>query len=701
MSEQMSKQVLKPGILCTALATLLLPLGCGDDDGSGNDNQGSATICGNGVLEAGEACDEGSDNSDIAPDACRTDCRSAHCGDNVLDSGEECDDGAGNSDRITNACRHDCRLPHCGDGVVDGGEQCDDGDTEASDGCDTQCAVETNWRCAGEPSECACVSHRHGTHCAGCRIYVDRDSPAETPDGESWATAYPTLREAMAAVERAGDGCEVWVAEGVYPVLRSSPEDSLILPDRTGIYGGFAGDETERSQRDPRAHVTQLSGHGPAETRVYHVVTAIDTTDATLDGLVVTGGSALGNSMHGLGGGLLATNAHLHLADCVFFSHEAKQGGAVFAADSEIHAERCRFSGSATAESPLYYKPHGGCIYAERSAIALVDTSFLGCLVHDEGSGGALYLKQSPATLRGVSFSRCVASKQGGGLYANIDSPISLEGAVFVGNQADRGGGIAVGSTDWTLVNALLLGNEATYGGGIYSFGDGLLINATVAGNEQLDSSTASAGGIDADTGSLSIMNSIFWDNQRPGSTDAHIAASGGVTTTVTYTDLPGYASLPDYSSPTNLYDDPRLYAYYGNPFDTGQFEDLALDESTGAMWLIDDQANWTPGELAGAVVRFNSFLDPYRWTVVHDNTADAVILQGPIPDIPVIPGSYSLYDLRLAADSPCIDRGNGTPDVPGTDLRGKARVDYGPVPNQGDGTPDYVDLGAYEFHAP
>jgi hypothetical protein len=330
-----------------------------------------------------------------------------------------------------------------------------------------------------------------------------------------------------------------------------------------------------------------------------------------------------------------------------------------------------------------------------------VDTSFLGCLVHEEGSGGALYLKQSPATLRGVSFSRCIASKQGGGLFADLDSPIQLEGAVFVGNQAERGGGIAVGSTDWTLVNALLLGNEATYGGGIYSFGDGLLINATVAGNEQLDSSTSSAGGIDADTGSLSIMNSIFWDNQRPGSTTAHIAAGSGVTMTVTYTDLPGYASLPDYSSATNLYDDPRLYAYYGNPFDNGQFDDLALDERTGTIYLIDDQANWTPGELAGVVVRFNSYLDSYRWTFVHDNTADAVLLQGPIPDIPAIPGSYSLYDLRLAADSPCIDRGNGTPDVPGTDLRGQARVDYSPVQNQGDGTPDYVDLGAYEFHAP
>ncbi len=51
------------------------------------------------------------------------------CGDGIVDTdlSEECDDGNGNSDVAADACRSNCRNPTCGDGVVDGGEECDDG----------------------------------------------------------------------------------------------------------------------------------------------------------------------------------------------------------------------------------------------------------------------------------------------------------------------------------------------------------------------------------------------------------------------------------------------------------------------------------------------------------------------------------------------------------------------------------------------
>lgn len=80
----------------------------GGSDTSGKDSQVFSDIpgeCGNNVLESGETCDNGTDNSDTRPNACRTDCSAASCGDGVVDQGESCDDGNGDE--------NDGCLPTC------------------------------------------------------------------------------------------------------------------------------------------------------------------------------------------------------------------------------------------------------------------------------------------------------------------------------------------------------------------------------------------------------------------------------------------------------------------------------------------------------------------------------------------------------------------------------------------------------------
>ena len=102
----------------------------------------NAVWCGNGVVDPGEECDDGPDNSDTEPDACRSDCRLPWCGDDVVDTGEECDTGPDKSDTEPDACRTDCRQSWCGDGVVDAGEECDDGNAQSGYGCDATCHIE-------------------------------------------------------------------------------------------------------------------------------------------------------------------------------------------------------------------------------------------------------------------------------------------------------------------------------------------------------------------------------------------------------------------------------------------------------------------------------------------------------------------------------------------------------------------------------
>jgi MYXO-CTERM domain-containing protein len=59
----------------------------------------------------------------------------------VIDDGEECDDGDDNSDRSAGACRTSCVAAFCGDGVIDDGETCDPatGEGTAADACTTGC----------------------------------------------------------------------------------------------------------------------------------------------------------------------------------------------------------------------------------------------------------------------------------------------------------------------------------------------------------------------------------------------------------------------------------------------------------------------------------------------------------------------------------------------------------------------------------
>jgi len=78
-------------------------------------------VCGNGILEAGEACDDGNPNDS---DGCDSNCRSENCGNGTLDPGEECDDG-GTEDY--DGCSAFCTVNfgdldyHCGDGVINNG----------------------------------------------------------------------------------------------------------------------------------------------------------------------------------------------------------------------------------------------------------------------------------------------------------------------------------------------------------------------------------------------------------------------------------------------------------------------------------------------------------------------------------------------------------------------------------------------------
>ena len=94
--------------------------------------------CGNGIVQPGEACDDGNlDNTD----ACTNACALPACGDTFVQpgAGEQCDPPDGG---VT--CDAACQIvaPVCGNGIVQPGEQCDDGNLHSGDGCSATCVIE-------------------------------------------------------------------------------------------------------------------------------------------------------------------------------------------------------------------------------------------------------------------------------------------------------------------------------------------------------------------------------------------------------------------------------------------------------------------------------------------------------------------------------------------------------------------------------
>lgn len=99
---------------------------------------GGGPVCGDGVAQSPERCDDGNTNPG---DGCDENCQiETLCGNGAMDPGEECDDG---NTSPGDGCDAECALePECGNGRLEPGEGCDDGNNDSGDGCDAMCVRE-------------------------------------------------------------------------------------------------------------------------------------------------------------------------------------------------------------------------------------------------------------------------------------------------------------------------------------------------------------------------------------------------------------------------------------------------------------------------------------------------------------------------------------------------------------------------------
>ncbi|MHC4250032.1 MAG: choice-of-anchor Q domain-containing protein [Planctomycetota bacterium] len=260
--------------------------------------------------------------------------------------------------------------------------------------------------------------------------YVD-NSVAASGAGTSWGAAFKTLQEGLAA---AASGDEIWVAAGTYlPAYDNDRNKSFGLVAGVAVYGGFAGTESARGERDWFANETVLSGdlngddlppegvgYPPMNNgeNSYTVVTAA--TDATLDGFGVRSGCG------SMAPGILAdTVTGLVVENCSFDWHFWEV--VVLCTSSTVTFSNCVFD------------MNRGCL------------------------AGAIHVDMSTVTLTNCVFSRNSAD-WGAGLRVSSGSTATATNCTFAANEADASFGVGgavynAGSAD--AVNCIMWGNTA------------------------------------------------------------------------------------------------------------------------------------------------------------------------------------------------------------------------------------------------
>jgi hypothetical protein len=363
-------------------------------------------------------------------------------------------------------------------------------------------------------------------HAQGTTIFVDDSSTCTLACGNTWATAYPQLQDALAA---AHVGDQLWVAQGVYyPDEGQGLTDndrtlSFTLKNGVKLYGGFFGNESTLTQRDPAVNSTILSGDIDKNdggtivgNNAYHVVVSngIDSS-AVLDGFLITAGLANGSSQYVNGGGMYNQAASPTLVNLTFRRNAANTyGGGMYNIGGSPSLTNVTFQDN-TAQTG------GGGMYNQTANPTLANVSFSG---NTARFGGGMYNSEnSSPTLTNVSFSSNTAQDAGGGIFNYVNSNPMLTNVTFTGNTAQSfGGGMHDTYSSPALTNVTFSGNTAGSGGGMSNLGDSRprLVNVTFSDN----SAQSSGGGMYNDGSAFPrLTNTIIANSSSGGDCDGPV----------------------------------------------------------------------------------------------------------------------------------------------------------------------------------
>jgi hypothetical protein len=288
-------------------------------------------------------------------------------------------------------------------------------------------------------------------------IYVKPDGNG---DGSSWNEALGNLQDAINISKGCYENIEIWVAAGIYKPDTSDLDDhrmaSFTLMNNTQIFGGFAGNEDSIDERDWKQNQTILDGDigipDYKEDNCYNVVTS-NFTDSTcaLDGVIIKNG----------------------------YTDEFMIG------------------------------EDGGGIYCNYSS-----SLFKNLVISDNYArykGGGMYIYKSNSSITNSTITNNIANNGCG--IAIYESSVQICNCKIINNQGEIGGGAYLYQSGVNIINSVFSNNHGDEVGGIYStYCNYSILNSTFANNRAY---YGNAGGIRVNQDTLTIVNSIFWNNRN------------------------------------------------------------------------------------------------------------------------------------------------------------------------------------------
>lgn len=569
-------------------------------------------------------------------------------------------------------------------------------------------------------------------------LFVDDDA-APNGDGSSWAMAYRDLRDALAKAGRPGSTVEeIWVAAGTYRPDKGTMKRSgtFSLPPNVDLLGGFVGNETDSSSRDPNANVTLLMGDlkgddGPGffgyADNSFHVITCDQAgTGHTIDGFVLHGGNASSTTApNDRGAALYVVDDVVTIARCTFDANKSYgRGGAVFAQRATLVCRSCTFSGNQSRND-------GGAVRVETGTLTISECGFADNESNEEG--GALHVVDCAIDISSTSFDRNTARTHGGGAYLHLsvnyhDRALGLADCSFAANYCQYGGGGLWASTDGGKVQVSrcsFVGNETNDGSGS---GGGALVgigsdsSATITDTEFIENIAQDyGGGLFIDTLKEALVDHCTFrsnvsefaggaiadqsvgigscDLQYVGCRiqDNHAVNGGGISSETDGTLLVHGCLIMGSSASDDC------GALFANHDTIVEQSTVAYNTATSSIGGIGDNQStsrvsdtilWQNSDSTGSgqTSEVRGFVDAsYCCIEGWDGTIPGVDSFGADP-LFVDPGSG---DLRLEEWSPCIEAGDDslTYAVEPFDLDGHSRIDDGDFDGH-----LRLDLGALEF---